>query len=196
MVKCWPLDEETSEEDVRARLPPITVKKFRWWFDELQSVRSGSGNEHSKLVEEVEEDLDVEIEEARAGKGKAKAPKKRSIVEIFAVAPQVDRVESDDYMDQNDSDDDDSVQEVDEASSLKLAVLRQSLLNSKSKANNAKAKTKKKKKVTLMKLNMEKNMIINKDKKEIAKKKKGNNCVDLLAKVRHFLRSNYLYCPA
>nr|GMC72695.1 uncharacterized protein LOC109188287 [Ipomoea batatas] len=191
VVKCWPLDEETREEDMRARLPPIAVKKFRWWFDELKSVRSGSGNEHSKLVEEVEEDIDVEIEEARAGKGKAKAPKKRSIVEIFAVAPQVERVESDDYMDESNSDDDDSVQQIDEVSNLKLAVLRESLLNSKSKVNSGKTKTKKKKKVTLMKLNMGKNMIINKGKKETAKKKKKvNNCVDLLIGVKEKLKKH------
>lgn len=115
MVNCWPFDETFSEETVKSLLPPITVKKFTWWLDELEYMHSESvktvnrsQNKKKKVLEKGEtslrnEDQDVEecdidaaegmeIVKVKSVKGKMKAPKKRSIVEIFAVAPQVERV--------------------------------------------------------------------------------------------------------
>ncbi|XP_073125139.1 uncharacterized protein [Henckelia pumila] len=99
MVKSWPFDAFPTERTVDSFLPPITVKKFSWWVDELEYSRSsmaidvgsskkkkkrveGKGETSLRGVEDVEEsDMDVE------GVGVVKAPKKRSIVEIFAAAP-------------------------------------------------------------------------------------------------------------
>ncbi|KAL3333132.1 hypothetical protein AABB24_033282 [Solanum stoloniferum] len=99
VVKCWPFDESTKEDHVRAMLPPITVKKFSWWLYVLES-----------------EDSDDVVPVRRNGtgrkvkcvKGKTRVQKKRSIVDIFAVAPQVERTDGDDdyYDDEEDEDED------------------------------------------------------------------------------------------
>lgn len=120
VVKCWPF-EEADEETVKTMLPPITIKKFRWWFDELELVHSNCahyGKRSNKKVQEVGEISDLEseniesmrmkrVDKTKGAKGKLKLknkpPKKRSIVELFAVSPQVERVNSD-----NGEDDDDS----------------------------------------------------------------------------------------
>ncbi|XP_073028505.1 uncharacterized protein [Primulina eburnea] len=104
MVKSWPFDDFATEQTVDSFLPPITVKKFSWWLDELEYSRSGmaidavnskmkktvegKGETSLRGVEDVEEsDMDIEGFEV------VKAPKKRSIVEIFAAAPlSVERV--------------------------------------------------------------------------------------------------------
>ncbi|KAF7140629.1 hypothetical protein RHSIM_Rhsim06G0121200 [Rhododendron simsii] len=100
VAKCWPFDGETDE----GFLPPITVAKFRWWSDELGLVRLKSEEremvfgESSRsrgdagevgLSEEIGFDCKGNDERSHVKmKAKSRAPKKRSIVEIFAVAPQ------------------------------------------------------------------------------------------------------------
>ncbi|XP_073314113.1 uncharacterized protein [Primulina huaijiensis] len=100
MVKSWPFDVFATEQTVDSFLPPIMVKKFSWWRDELEYSRSvmainvgnskkkkkrveGKGETSLRGVEDVEES-DMDVEE---GLGVAKAPKKRSIVDIFAASP-------------------------------------------------------------------------------------------------------------
>lgn len=61
--KCWPFDKD----DAVISLPPISIPKFRWWVDELETARSLTATE-----------------------GKQRAPKKRSIVELFAMSPQLE----------------------------------------------------------------------------------------------------------
>ncbi|KAJ0964831.1 hypothetical protein J5N97_025969 [Dioscorea zingiberensis] len=78
--KCWPFDGSGEGR----KLPPIELRKFRWWVDELEVVRKGekkdgAGNEI--------------VEDEKRGRGKQRAPKKRSIVELFAAAPPVETVE-------------------------------------------------------------------------------------------------------
>uniref|UniRef100_A0A5B7ALN7 UBZ4-type domain-containing protein n=2 Tax=Davidia involucrata TaxID=16924 RepID=A0A5B7ALN7_DAVIN len=211
VVKCWPLGGEMKIEVVEALLPPITVKKFRLWSDELGLVRSKCVEEEkSKIHEEVSgngsnlvletEKWDVVLgsdneklelicpvcrlfraatvnavnahvnsclthasrEERRQMKTKAKSrtPKKRSIVEIFAVAPQVERVDDDD-----------------EDSYTKLSALTDFGLNSKKK--------KKKKETKLMK--EEAVVIMSKLKKQKKKKKikvKKNEAINVDLSVR------------
>ncbi|KAL8510734.1 hypothetical protein ACS0TY_017523 [Phlomoides rotata] len=82
VVNCWPFDEALDEETVKSLLPPITVKKFTWWLDELEHTHPESPQKSGKKRE-------------TSSKAKLKAPKKRSIVEIFAVAPPVERVTTD-----------------------------------------------------------------------------------------------------
>ncbi|KAJ6830375.1 uncharacterized protein M6B38_354060 [Iris pallida] len=72
--KCWPFD---GDAEVRL-LPPIQIRKFRWWSDELDAARS-------RETESGRPEAAVR----RSARGKQKAPKKRSIIELFAVAPQV-----------------------------------------------------------------------------------------------------------
>ncbi|KAJ6801717.1 uncharacterized protein M6B38_195745 [Iris pallida] len=69
--KCWPFGGDAEG----IRLPPIQIRKFSWWADELEAARSRERPEGPVR---------------RSARGKQKAPKKRSIVEIFAVAPQVE----------------------------------------------------------------------------------------------------------
>ncbi|KAF3954887.1 hypothetical protein CMV_019826 [Castanea mollissima] len=166
VVKCWPFaksseinvggggdedkDKSKEEDVIKASLPPITVAKFRWWSQELQSVKSnqthqqiariqgeqhgfptkesefGEKNSEEKAVlsEEVAAEEKLEMvcpvcrlftaatvnavnahidsclaqasKEERRQMRKAKATKKRSIAEIFAVAPQIEAVDVDD----------------------------------------------------------------------------------------------------
>ncbi|KAL5716544.1 hypothetical protein ACHQM5_018217 [Ranunculus cassubicifolius] len=141
--KCWPFDGNPNKEC----LPPLSIKKFKWWSHELES---GIGKPEVVLQELNEEEEEKEtrnmmncpvclsfkastlnaisahvdsclsqaskkerkkmrmVEGEMAAKGtKAKQPKKRSITEIFAVAPQVEDMEFDDY----DSEDDDKSEE-------------------------------------------------------------------------------------
>lgn len=124
--KCWPFSPELVMEDM---LPPITVNKCRWWFQELQQLRSKnqsneetldissrvSTNNQSKLVEDKDEKSELvspvcrvftatTVNEANAHiddcvarvskeERRKKVPKKRSIAEIFAVAPQIDAID-------------------------------------------------------------------------------------------------------
>lgn len=110
VVKCWPFDE-ADEETVKTMLPPITIKKFRWWFDELELLHSDCtisdlNIESMRMKKRVDKTRKTKKNKKKKkglkGKLNNKAPKKRSIVELFAVSPQVERVNSDD------DDDDDS----------------------------------------------------------------------------------------
>lgn len=98
MLKCWPFDE-ASMEDAEAILPPITVKKFRWWFDEIVQE---DGEEESDF--ESESLASMRLKSIQKAKAKNKVPKKRSIVELFQVAPQVERVDSEEEEEESDGD--------------------------------------------------------------------------------------------
>lgn len=110
VVNCWPFDETFGEETVKSLLPPIVVKRFTWWLDELQLLHSETADKlklpekkTKKVFERGEtssRNVDMDLEGAEEGlkvvktkslKGKIRATKKRSIVEIFAVAPPVKR---------------------------------------------------------------------------------------------------------
>ncbi|XP_017698780.2 uncharacterized protein LOC108511379 [Phoenix dactylifera] len=99
--KCWPFGGDgdgTREGEMGRSLPPISSRKFRWWFDELEAERS-VGLKPDGAAEELQ------LERARAPaeegsrqmrtpvKAKQRAPKKRSIVELFAVSPQIEAAE-------------------------------------------------------------------------------------------------------
>lgn len=206
MAKCWPFDE-ANEEDVRAVLPPIAIKKFRWWFDEIELV-DGNNNILDDEDDEEEEVSDLESETLeclrmknvqkgksakvkgvnwkKAAKPKAKAPKKRSIVELFAVAPQVERVNSEDddengeYSDEEEDGDGDSGQEDDLSCKSKRKVKKKGILSMLKKENM----------VLIKKLK-------NKDEgKKKKKKEKGKKiAVDLKSpkKVNDFLLSYVVY---
>lgn len=98
--KCWPFHGDgdgTREGEMRRSLPPISFRKFRWWFDELEAERS-VGEKLDGTAEELHlERARAPAEEGRQMrtpvKAKQRAPKKRSIVELFAVSPQIEAVE-------------------------------------------------------------------------------------------------------
>lgn len=104
MVKCWPFDETCSEETVKSLLPPIVVKRFTWWLHELEQtaeelqISEIKSKKVSEKGETSSRNAGADLEDAEEGvkasklksfKGKMRATKKRSIVEIFAVAPPV-----------------------------------------------------------------------------------------------------------
>ncbi|KAH6764100.1 hypothetical protein C2S51_015349 [Perilla frutescens var. frutescens] len=103
VVNCWPFDETLSEETVKSLLPPIVVKRFSWWLDEVELIHSEtaenfkiSEKKTKKVLEKGETssryaDRDERVVKLKSLKGKMRATKKRSIVEIFAVAPPVKR---------------------------------------------------------------------------------------------------------
>ncbi|XP_010273442.1 PREDICTED: uncharacterized protein LOC104608991 [Nelumbo nucifera] len=165
VTKCWPFGgdgkEKTAKEEMEKLLPPLTYRKYRWWSDELELVRSkqvaegsrkvreetekpvsgaesgfvserpdlgagkaGWGAEEEKLLmicpvcrsftaatvnavnahidsclaqasREERRQMRTAAAAAAAVKSKTRAPKKRSIVEIFAVAPQIKKAEVD-----------------------------------------------------------------------------------------------------
>nr|CAD1834010.1 unnamed protein product [Ananas comosus var. bracteatus] len=81
--KCWPFDGDGDERG----LPPMPARKFRWWCDELAAL----GSEARGAAPEVEEEGRAQGRPSSA-RAKQRAPKKRSIVELFAVAPQIEAV--------------------------------------------------------------------------------------------------------
>ncbi|KAH7657703.1 hypothetical protein IHE45_17G038800 [Dioscorea alata] len=83
--KCWPFDE--GGED--GRLPGMEVRRFRWWLDELGSVKE----EEEKKDGDGNEAVVLGVEDEKRGRGKQRAPKKRSIVELFAAAPPIETVD-------------------------------------------------------------------------------------------------------
>ncbi|KAG9149937.1 hypothetical protein Leryth_010011 [Lithospermum erythrorhizon] len=99
VVKCWPFDDITTydERKMKSFLPQITVKKFRWWFDELQFAISPSNRKvkrkkglkrNGSVIEEAEE-----LDDDRVTSKKVKAPKRRHVVELFEVSqPPVETV--------------------------------------------------------------------------------------------------------
>ncbi|CAL9105709.1 unnamed protein product [Musa textilis] len=109
--KCWPFAEERGGRS----LPPMPVRRFRWWADELRAVRS-DGVAHDQVdpsKKAVVDDTAAAQQEplvesavvGRAGGGetsaeekepktpppraKQRTTKKRSIFELFAVAPMI-----------------------------------------------------------------------------------------------------------
>jgi hypothetical protein len=62
-------------------LAPLEVRAFRWWEDELASIKA------AEAEKEVVAAVDEEEEEEASGNGRA--PKKRSITDLFAEAPSV-----------------------------------------------------------------------------------------------------------
>ncbi|KAL7185228.1 hypothetical protein ACSBR2_027206 [Camellia fascicularis] len=204
VVKCWPFgggsSDETRKEDVEASLPPITVKKFRWWSDLLEVERSKENGESSKAscnetafefgnieAEEMEVALELsktvldreneKLESVCSVKLKAKSrtQKKRSIVEIFAVAPQVERVDDDDEDEYEYDDEEEDSSEENEVHNSKVLALCDVLGsyvegNEKKNKKKKKKKTKKKKKPKLKDETMSK---LKKSKKMNKIKKKG-----------------------
>ncbi|XP_059663316.1 uncharacterized protein LOC132308994 [Cornus florida] len=205
LAKCWPFEgdsDKLNKEVVEGFLPPITVKKFRWWADEVALVRSKccmdqekskTHEESSKLMSGVEAEksevvlrssenrdlLICSVEERPRMKIKAKSwtPKKRSIVEIFAVAPQVERVDDDDDDDNVDVGEEEVNTPHDQDNSLeegflcsKVSTLSDVCLNK----NGKRKKNMKKKKKTKLKETTE--TIISKDKNlKFKRKGKKNN---------------------
>ncbi|CAD6233440.1 unnamed protein product [Miscanthus lutarioriparius] len=62
-------------------LAPLEVRAFRWWEDELASIKA------AEAEKEAVAGVDEEEEEEASGNGRA--PKKRSITDLFAEAPAV-----------------------------------------------------------------------------------------------------------
>ncbi|XP_047093080.1 uncharacterized protein LOC124705394 [Lolium rigidum] len=63
--RCWPLGGEAGP------LPPIEVRRFRWWADEAKRAK------------------EVVVEEEEEERRKAAMCRKRSVVELFAAVPRV-----------------------------------------------------------------------------------------------------------
>lgn len=115
MLKCWPFDE-TKTEFIEAFLPPITVQKFKWWADgldnkEAEAVTNGlscpvclvfTAGTTTAVNTHVDRCLaQSSRKEQIRMKSKSRVPKKRSIVEIFAVAPQVEKLYDDEDADED-----------------------------------------------------------------------------------------------
>ncbi|PKU69158.1 hypothetical protein MA16_Dca002428 [Dendrobium catenatum] len=112
LAKSWPF---IGEKDEKPSLPPISICRFRWWTDELSSARYAADEAEIKAAEaEKTNEKPVEIIERhlpnsppiataektteeeylrRSTKVKTRMPKKRSIVELFASAPQIEPVD-------------------------------------------------------------------------------------------------------
>ncbi|XP_058095448.1 uncharacterized protein LOC131240925 isoform X2 [Magnolia sinica] len=106
-----------------------------------------------------------------AAKAKSRAPKKRSIVEIFAVAPQIERLDDDDDDEEDEEDKEEGSSEGEAEDPSESDVVKSSAEMS-LKRNRRKRKLKKKKESveTLMKKKKKKKK--KKDKKNLLKKKK------------------------
>ncbi|KAL3848701.1 hypothetical protein ACJIZ3_010583 [Penstemon smallii] len=143
VVKCWPFDETTNEESVKSLLPSIVIKKFTWWVAELEHLNSKSAQNTENSTKKKKKKK-KKMGREKGIKNKA-PPKKRSIVEIFAVAPQVERVIS--------SDDEDGVQEEInwgvKGKRNEKKKNKEIILNKLKKAKQVIKKTKKKEKVGL-----------------------------------------------
>lgn len=88
--KCWPFDGD-GDGNRSGLLPPMEVPKFRWWSHEVELLRSAAIQRKSPQIHQVESQKPEKYtEDRRHGKAKTRPPKKRSILEIFAVAPQID----------------------------------------------------------------------------------------------------------
>lgn len=164
VLKCWPFDHN-DDDIVESLLPPITVQKFKWWSNELELMLK----KNSSVDPESSEKLHFKRTTAKA-KAKSRAPKKRSIVEIFTVAPQVEWAHDDYEDDDNDDDDGANYGEREDECRHRADV------NSKGKGKN---KNKKKTKAKLKDETLATSLIKLKKLKKGAKKK-GSDKVDLL----------------
>ncbi|XP_050227301.1 uncharacterized protein LOC126676961 [Mercurialis annua] len=186
LEKCWPFSGCGGGGD---DLPPITVKKFRWWSHELNKIKITNQKEQEQ---EEAEDQDYGIsrndEEAKDNnnntgqrdekkkkiniplksfKSKSKSPKKRSILEIFAVSPQVHKVDDDD-------DEQDEEESQDEKAKKKIKKKRIKIKNDKNKKkiailNNSTVD----KKLNKFKKKKKQKNLINNNKRSIANKGKS-----------------------
>lgn len=176
VVKCWPFDGSTKEDHVRAMLPPITVKKFSWWLDVLESDDN---------VEEYSDDV-VPVtrigaaRKVKSVKGKTRVQKKRSIVDIFAVAPQVERIDVDgDYYDDDDEEDEEEDDSCAVANKVKNEFSDRNASAIRYRKSKRNAKKKKKKKTIASELK-EVKKTMKKEKRFKQKKKVNSSCLDLL----------------
>ncbi|XP_074568202.1 uncharacterized protein LOC141824764 [Curcuma longa] len=122
--KCWPFLKDREGRS----LPPMPVRKFRWWADELREVRSlveaadrvdldkvsvdaaavavHEGNLIEPSSTNLEGDRETSAEERQGrtrpptARAKQRTPKKRSIIELFAVAPPIRFIHEEDRQDQ------------------------------------------------------------------------------------------------
>ncbi|KAM3395809.1 hypothetical protein P3S68_004815 [Capsicum galapagoense] len=162
VVKCCPLDND----DVKAnKLPTIEVKKFRWWRDVLGSDK---GFDDDDFVVPVAKIGTAERKMIKSVKGKTRVQKKRSIADIFAVTPQVERIDGDE--------ENDTIVVANEGENVLCDQNINAIGNGKRKGRNTTKTTKKKK---------EKDAIASKlkeVKKKIEKqnKKVNSNCLNLL----------------
>uniref|UniRef100_A0A9I9D852 UBZ4-type domain-containing protein n=2 Tax=Cucumis melo TaxID=3656 RepID=A0A9I9D852_CUCME len=112
----WPFSEKVKKEVAESLLPPMDVKKFRWWSSLWLSSQEEEGEKEviterikmqkicpvcgvfvAATVAAVNAHIDTclaqttskEIRRKNYLKAKSRTPKKRSIAEIFAVAPPV-----------------------------------------------------------------------------------------------------------
>ncbi|KAI0524128.1 hypothetical protein KFK09_003492 [Dendrobium nobile] len=138
--RCWPFE---GESEGRCLLPSISVRRFKWWADELSSARSmvivEGEDDRSKdavvvatlgaddILRPTRMDMEPSAvpiageEVRRTSKGKQRTPKKRSIVELFAAAPliagrvDVDEASSDEdeRWEEEDAFDEDKEQQID-----------------------------------------------------------------------------------
>ncbi|KAL0906103.1 hypothetical protein M5K25_024567 [Dendrobium thyrsiflorum] len=112
LAKSWPF---IGEKDEKPTLPPISICRFRWWTDDLSSARYAAdaaeikAAEAEKTNEKPDEMIELHLpnspptatskktteeeEYLRSPKVKTRMPKKRSIVELFASAPQIETVD-------------------------------------------------------------------------------------------------------
>ncbi|XP_020582511.1 uncharacterized protein LOC110026070 [Phalaenopsis equestris] len=94
--KSWPFVGQKVEE---LHPPPISVRRFRWWADELSAAGSASLAAETKAAEtSIPPSKTImkttEDEKLCSPKARTKLPKKRSIAELFASAPQMETVDS------------------------------------------------------------------------------------------------------
>ena len=97
--KCWPFDSGSGGAAAVKSLPQISVRKFRIWSEEISSIPIPEKGKAEEIPSAVR---------TTPSKGKQRTPKKRSIVELFAVAPQIEAAE------EEDGDDFESVEEKDD----------------------------------------------------------------------------------
>ncbi|KAG8386749.1 hypothetical protein BUALT_Bualt03G0181400 [Buddleja alternifolia] len=88
VVKCWPFNDDEQETVIKSMLPPIFVKKFMWWLDDLELLRLRHSNNNINVGGEGV----IKVKSSCSRQKPKAAPKERSILEIFAVAPEVERV--------------------------------------------------------------------------------------------------------
>jgi hypothetical protein len=75
-------------------LQPMEVRTFRWWEDELASIKAAEAEAEAEAEKEKEAVAGgggggEEEEEEEEASGNGRAPKKRSITDLFAEAPAV-----------------------------------------------------------------------------------------------------------
>lgn len=161
--RCWPFDDG---REVRPLLPSISVRRFKWWGDELDSARSTAmveeEDDQSKdaavaAISEADDFLQrprTAMEPSAAptmgyegrrtvNKGKQRTPKKRSIVELFAAAPLIAAVEANsdegERWEEEDAIEEEEKEEID-AVMKKKAILKDNIIKKKKRKKKKKNK--------------------------------------------------------